>query len=175
MLNEAVNQATTKDSEGWNTPQKVIDLVRQVAPIALDPCSNEGSLVEADRTIALPEDGLDADWWACSRLGEFGRASAGLVYVNPPYGSGIGPWLAKCAHESRRGCEVIALVPARTDAKWFQCNVFACAQAICFWAGRLRFEGAPSSAPFPSALAYYGTRSRLFREVFAPHGTVVTL
>jgi len=170
MLNEAL---MSSESEHWNTPGSFITLVRAVAPIALDPCSNEGSLVQAERSICLPEDGIKADWFERSRFEN--QTSAGLVYVNPPYGSKQRDFLRKCAAEADRGCEIVALIPARTDTMVFQRTVFATAQAICFYAGRLKFEGAPSSAPFPSAVVYWGQRRERFNEVFASYGKVINL
>ena len=182
MLNEAVNRATTEETEGANTPQKVVHLVRQVGPIALDPCSNAGSLVNADRAVCLPEDGLAVNWYESTRwkagyphdAAPSSKAALGIAYVNPPYGRKMSAWIEKCIQEANRGTEIISLLPARPGSRWFQ-QVFHTAQAICFWAGRLRFEGAPASAPFDSALAYYGTRQDRFREVFGAHGTVVLL
>lgn len=178
MLNEAVNQATTEATEGWNTPQKIVDLVRQVAPIALDPCSNAGSLVQADRVVCLPEDGLLVDWYEATRMappvyGTSGRPSRGLVYVNPPYSRKGVAFIEKCSREANRGTEIIALLPARTDTAAFHGFVFGTSQAICFWAGRLKFSDAKCGAPFPSALVYWGVRVDRFREVFAAHGQVI--
>jgi hypothetical protein len=131
----------------WNTPQRIIDVVRDVAggDIGCDPCSNEGSKVGARVEYRLDrnQNGLELPW-------------SSLTYVNPPYGREIGQWTRRCLEVAKHdGVEVVALVPARVDARWFR----DCweAAAICFVYGRLRFLGAPASAPFPSALVYWGT------------------
>jgi hypothetical protein len=146
--------------DSWNTPPEVLELVRRLGPIGLDPCSNAGSIVGASEEWRLErgEDGLARPW-----------ALAGLVYVNPPYGREIGPWAQKMAAEGRAGVEIVALLPARTDARWWQESVRT-ADALLFWRGRLRFLGAPSSAPFPSAVAYWGPRWLTFLSVFGERG-----
>jgi len=162
-----VDQALFKsDKQDWNTPPKIIDLIRRLAPIGLDPCSNSGSVVGSRVCWDKKADGLSKPW------GGFG-----LVFVNPPYGKGIKgepgiiDWLSKCAYEATHGVELIALVPARTDTKWFQCYGFT-SQRICFWRGRIKFTGGDSSAPFPSALLYWGPRSERFSEIFTDYGVI---
>jgi hypothetical protein len=154
----------SKTRVDWNTPWLIVDRsVKTLAVIDLDPCSNPASIVPARKAYSLEnnEDGLSADW------------GTGSVYVNPPYGRAIGAWVEKCNQAYARGSRaVIALVPARTDAKWFQ----TCwtATAICFLRGRLKFLGAASSAPFPSAVIYWGTNKPGFRESFANIGKIIT-
>lgn len=142
----------------WNTPECVLELVRKVGPIALDPCSNADSIVGA--RAEWTDNGLSADW----------NTADGIVYVNPPYGRCIGEWV-ECCRRTGQTSEVIALLPARTDARWFQ-HVWT-ARAICFWRGRIRFLGAPSSAPFPSVVAYWGSNAVRFANAFAGAGHVV--
>ena len=92
--------------------------------------------------------------------------------MNPPYGRGIGEWTRRCLDQYRENeCEVIALLPARTDTGWWQ-DCWA-ADAICFIRGRLKFVGAESSAPFPSALVYWGDRHNRFTRAFAHLGKVI--
>lgn len=153
-------------NEHWGTPEEVLTPVRQVGKIILDPCSNKQSIVLAENNICLPQDGLAEDWYKYN----------GLVYVNPPYGRKIFSWMVKCQQESCFGAEIIALVPSRTDTKWFQGTIGRKngADAVCFWKGRIKFLGAPHPAPFPSVVAYWGPRVDKFKKVFGPKGWVVT-
>src|SRR5262249_16421639 len=130
--------------------------------IKLDPCSNQQSIVQAEYCYCLDRgiNGLETIW-----------SGFETVYVNPPYGREIGKWVDKCNDEASNGIEIIALLPARTDAKWFQ--VLWDAEALCFWRGRIRFLGAPSSAPFPSVVAYWGQFPYRFADVFSAAGFVV--
>lgn len=148
----------------WQTPRKVLDLVRLVGRIGLDPCTTDDNPVGADDWIAPPSDGLLQEWPSDDGAGAF------LTYVNPPYGRSLGAWMAKCNEESANGAEIIALVPARTDTRWWEHVTQA--DAICFWRGRLTFEGAPNAAPFPSALVYWGERRKRFVQVFGAKGWI---
>jgi phage N-6-adenine-methyltransferase len=159
-MHAALNSSIKMD---WQTPDNLLELVRKVGPIALDPCTVVENPTKA-RFICTPEqDGLKADW---SRAG-------GLVYVNPPYGRSLASWIDKCADESLYLTEIVLLVPARPDTNWFQGG---CKQkgsqvpTVLFWKGRLKFKGAKDAAPFPSALFYWGPRHERFREVFAGKG-----
>lgn len=78
----------------------------------------------------------------------------GTVWLNPPYGAGIGRWLAKAKQSAQvDGATVVVLIPARTDTNWWFDNTrFG---EVRFLKGRLKFVGAPTSAPFPSALVIY--------------------
>jgi len=158
VVNKALFSSKKHD---WNTPENVLKLVRQVAPIGLDPCSNERSTVKATLALDKEQDGLAIPW-----------SGHGLVFVNPPYGREIEPWIEKCRAEAAHGAEIVALVPARTDPIWMQRDGFT-AQRICFWRGRIRFQGAAAGAPFPSALLYWGGNGPRFAAVFSDHGRIV--
>lgn len=145
--------------QDWRTPANVLELVRKVGPIGLDPCASADNPTGA--VNFLTDAGLSVGW----------AHEHGLTYVNPPYGRALPLWTAKMAYEASQGAEVIGLVPARTDTRWWHEDI-ATASVICFWRGRLRFVGAPASAPFPSALAYWGPRPGRFYDTFAPHGLV---
>lgn len=150
--------------EDWNTPDYLLDLVRKVAPIGLDPCSNERSTVKAALAYDREQDGLASPW-----------GGLGLVYVNPPYGRGVYDWIAKCRNEAAHGAQIIALVAARTDTKWFQ-GPGATAQLVCFWRGRVRFVCPTDDAvgaPFPSVLLYWGSAGATFSAVFSGYGRIL--
>jgi hypothetical protein len=59
-------------------------------------------------------------------------------------------FVRKCYEESLKPrTVVVALIPARTDTKWFHDYVYGKAE-IRFLKGRLKFGGATNNAPFPS-------------------------
>ena len=62
----------------------------------------------------------------------------------------------KARREAERGALVVGLLPARTDTAWFHEHVYRAATEIRFLKGRLKFEGAAASAPFPSMIAVWG-------------------
>lgn len=153
----------------WRTPDVVLDLVRQVGPIELDPCGHQESLVRARRELRITrgDDGLTADWMALS--------GGGLVFCNPPFGREIGAWVLRCHALGRAGGEAIALLPSRTDTAWWHAYVAPPAsQAVCFQRGRITFVGAPGPAPFPTAFAFFGSpaRANRFAEVFTTVGAI---
>lgn len=157
------SRVATGGSDEWRTPDGVLERVRRIGPIGLDPCTSGENPTGAKSWLTERDDGLTTGW-----------AGLGLVYVNPPY-STAAAWAVKVASEAERGVEIVSLVAARPDSRWFDRLVWDTAQAVCFWKGRLRFVGAPSSAPFPSALAYHGHRPWDFEAAFADAGKVVRL
>lgn len=90
------------------------------------------------------EDALTVNWT------DWGHKS---IWCNPPYGRGIGEWVAKGYNAAGDGATVVMLLPARTDTKWF--HNYCIFGDLRFIKGRLRFVGAPASAPFPSMLVVF--------------------
>lgn len=161
-------------NEHWPTPATILDPIRtRMGPIILDPCSNENSIVNAKiewrGPIANDVDGLAQSWQV-----------GGIVYVNPPYGRKISPWIKKCAAEGleakklKNNTEIILLGPARTDTKWFQRIVLPSADSTILLEGRLKFEGAKNPAVFPSFISYWGHRPIQFKVAFVAMGWSVT-
>jgi hypothetical protein len=146
-------------SDEWYTPPHVVELVEDtLGEVDLDPCWHPESPVRATTTYTAAADGLAQPW-------------AGRVYMNPPYGRGIGAWVEKLVAEYEAGevSEAIALVPARTDAAWFRrFDPFP----RCFVWGRLSFSGVQDSAAFPSAVIYLGRNVRYFAKVFGAIGGI---
>lgn len=165
MPNAALFSSMRQD---WLTPPKPLGRVRQVSrtgSIGLDPCGHPHSHVNANTTwlLARGEDGLIRSW-----------AGHGLVFVNCPYARGvIAQWATKIAEEGRAGVEIVALLPARVDAAWFQ-HLWRAA-AVCFWRGRIKFVGAKSAAPFPSVFVYYGEHTDTFVAAFSDSGKIWVL
>jgi len=158
----------TGGSDTWRTPEAVLERVRRIAPIDLDPCTSKANPVLARHWLTEREDGLVGSWASAVRPGS-------LVYVNPPYSSAAA-WATKVAEEARENAlEIVSLVAARPDSRWFYRLVWDTAQAVCFWRGRLRFVGATSSAPFPSAVVYHGERLWAFEAAFHDAGRVLRL
>lgn len=79
------------------------------------------------------------------------------AWLNPPYGRVLPAFIEAAFRQQERGRTVVALIPARTDTRYWHDYVMQ-AKEIRLIRGRVRFAGAPASAPFPSAVV-----------VFAPH------
>ena len=160
--------------DDWQTPSKVLDVVRRFGHIALDACTAPDNPVGADHFYTEADDGLSSSWQFS------GRSS--LVWCNPPY-STAKHWIGKAVAEAELGAEVIMLIASRTGAKYFR-PVFD-ADALCFISGRLTFldadtgepardgKGRPMPAPFDSALVYWGKRPARARRHLAELGLVL--
>lgn len=158
MVSAALHTSARMD---WKTPMEVWSLVGRLAapwPYA-DPCPPPEDR-EWNHEDDRPCDGLRDPW-----------TPGPLHYVNPPYGRELPKWIEACEKNWLRGCEVLALVPARPDTKWFH-KAWGSVSAIVWWKGRLKFEGAKHAAPFPSAFLYWGQRTRKLEVVFGPYGRV---
>ena len=165
-------------NQDWGTPEKYVKAVREVlgGGVALDPCSNEYSLVDAKTEYRLPQrDGLGESW------------DFPTIYVNPPYGAdkqrgtSIKNWLARCsaAHKQHKA-EVLALVPVATNTRHWKSHVFGAATAVCFlYDTRLRFlvngQNGGKGAPMSCAMVYWGRSFERFFTVFSKFGAVVDL
>lgn len=149
----------TSETPEWYTPPQIIALVENVlGTIDLDPCSNskDAPNVPALQHFTVSDDGLSREWH-------------GRVYMNPPYGTEIAAWVSKLVaeHAAGRTIEAIALVPARTDTRWWN-ELVANGRFFSLVEGRLRFSGAEAGAPFPNAVVYLGQRGDRFLAAFRP-------
>lgn len=133
-------------------------VIRVFGEIDLDPAAGYSHSVPAKRRLRTR--GLTETW-------------DGRVFVNPPYGRQIVHWVQRCYYMGGMpGVDVIALVPARVDTRWWH-DYIGKATAVCFWKGRITFVGEEQGAKFPSAFVYYGRRyARQFCKVFSDHGQI---
>jgi phage N-6-adenine-methyltransferase len=138
----------TSERGDWATPRQLFEMLDREFNFTLDACANEHN---------LPRDGIDfisPDQDALQAGGWYTKAG-GSVWLNPPYGRGIGKWIEKALRESRI-CKVtvVCLLPARTDTKWF--HELCLKGEIRFLQGRLCFdENRKKRAPFPSMLVIF--------------------
>ena len=159
-LPPTLQSASTGGSDNWRTPEDFLQRVRGFAPIGLDPASTPDNPTGARDWFTPEVDGLSRSW-----LGH------GVVYLNPPY-STAKDWTQKAFAEASRGAEILLLTPARPGTRWYR-SLQQHARATIEIKGRLRFVGAPSSAPFPSALSYLGERLDRFVDTFGDRGRVI--
>ena len=131
-------QGMTND---WLTPRYILDAL---GPFDLDPCSCLGQpWPTAKRHLTVQDDGLWTTW-------------RGRVWLNPPYADRTHLRLARMAAH-RNG---IALLYARTETQMFFDHVWAVANGIFFFKGRVCFcraDGKPAAevAGAPSVLVSY--------------------
>ncbi len=123
----------------WGTPQELFDRLNQEFHFTLDVCALPEN-AKCKRFFSSKENGLLQKW-------------TGVCWMNPPYGREIEQWMQKALQESDRGATVVCLVPARTDTEWW--HKYALHGEIRFIRGRVKFQGANATAPFPSAIVIF--------------------
>jgi hypothetical protein len=148
----------------WLTPPAII---HALGTFDLDPCACPGQSKmsrTAVKMIAPPSDGLSVKW-------------KGRVWLNPPYGDSLTPWIKRLAEHGNG----IALVPARTEVEsWFWPYVWEAADAVLFIRGRLYFyrpDGtkAKGNAGHGSVLVAYGQENTEILSVCEVRGRYVRL
>jgi site-specific DNA-methyltransferase (adenine-specific) len=146
-------------SEDWATPRALAaELVKEFG-ITHDVCASaENAVVPSFWTKDV--NALRLTWPDEVTPGD-------VLWMNPPYGRGIGEWVMKaqrCAAVA--GVPVVCLLPARTDTAWWQDWIVqgTCAVdvEVRFLRGRLHFNESKNPAPFPSAVV-------IFRPKKVPH------
>jgi site-specific DNA-methyltransferase (adenine-specific) len=128
-------------TDEWPTPRDFFARLDRRYRFTLDPCATPDNAV-CPLYFTREQDGLKQDW------------GTHRVFCNAPYGRQLGAWVRKCFEASQAGALVVALLPARTDTRWFHDWIHGRAR-VEFIRGRLRFGTAGASAPFPSMLAVY--------------------
>jgi len=172
----SAGRKSNSNKKDWNTPPKYIQPITEFfgGHIGLDPCSNEHSLVNAEREFIFPDkNGLVEEW------------DAETIFINPPYGRSEGTslldWIDKGidANEKYRS-ELIYLIPVATNTKHFKELIFKKFNAVCFLADtRLKFYNKgiedPKGAPMACCLCYLGRRTWDFEQKFMKYGKIFTL
>ena len=132
----------------WTTPRDFFDDVNAEFNFGLDAAALQVSTLVPDNWYGPDHPEIDRqDAFKCDWVAD----SKGLpVWLNPPYGRGIGKWTAYDSEMCRGGAEVVLLIPARTDTHWWHDDIIK--HEVRFIKGRLKFGGNKNSAPFPSAL-----------------------
>jgi len=135
---QSVHFSSSKDD--WGTPSSLFKTLDGHFGFTLDVCATAEN-AKCRRFLTLADDGLSQDW-------------RGICWMNPPYGRQIEHWVAKAKASADDGAMVVCLLPSRTDTRWWHEYVMQAAK-IYFIKGRLRFQGATNSAPFPSAIVVF--------------------
>lgn len=137
-------------SDYWATPLEVVaELEAEFGKFDLDPCCRPET-AKAQKFYTEADNGLAREW-------------RGKVFLNPPY-SKPGPWLEKALKEIEVGNAslVVALLPVRTDTRWFHDFVKDRAE-VRFVRGRISFlgwRGTPIPSPKdPNMFAVYRGRA----------------
>ena len=128
----------------WGTPQELFDTLNTEFNFTLDPCASIEN-AKCSKFYTKEDDGLSKSW------------KNERVFMNPPYGREAYKWVAKAYFESKYTEVIVALLPARTDVKWFHDFIYKKAE-IRFLKGRLKFtrpDGKANSSTFPSIVVIW--------------------
>lgn len=136
----------SSDKQDWRTPQHVFDFFDSRYHFQLDAAAREDNAL-CERFIGPEEDALSVPW------------KAQTVWLNPPYGRGVGKWVEKAYREAQAGRTVGVLIFARTDTSWWHDYVMR-AKLVFLIRGRLKFlgdNGEPkNAATAPSCFVVFG-------------------
>lgn len=150
----------------WYTPKFVILTAnRTMDGITLDPCSCDkaNETVRADRFFTQEDNGLKQDW------------SGERVWLNPPFDTRNAEAFTEkfIAEDIECGC---LLLPALVASASYGQKLLENSAAVCFLAGRLKFEGPRSrghASQQNSMICYRGKGVDKFIAEFAELGTVL--
>lgn len=126
-------------TDEWSTPNDLFAELNDIFHFDLDACACLGN-AKCQRFFTREQNALTCRW-------------SGRVWMNPPYGREIAAFMRKAYDESLGGATVVCLVPSRTDTEWW--HRYAKRGQIIYLRGRLKFGGAGTSAPFPSAIVIF--------------------
>jgi phage N-6-adenine-methyltransferase len=143
ILTKQIFESKHVNRDNWETPPDLYDELNREFHFTLDPCARIET-AKAGKYYTRMENGLLFDW-----RGE-------NVFVNPPYsGTNCKQWVEKCFHESQKPkTKVVALLPVSTSSRWFHDFIYNKAE-VRFLKGRIRFVGAPYTAPFSSMIVIW--------------------
>lgn len=111
-------------TDRWITPPEIFGPLHAEFAFDLDAAADP-------QTARLPRflwDALNLDDWP-------GRS----IWLNPPYGKMLAPFVARAASEAEKGKTVVALLPFRCRAAWWHDNVIGRASEVRCVRTRPRF------------------------------------
>jgi phage N-6-adenine-methyltransferase len=146
----------SKGKPDWGTPPELFDYLNRQYRFTLDPCTSKDNPLGIFYFYTKEDDGLKQGW-------------AGSVYCNPPYGSKIIEWLEKGLQELQNCRNIVYLLPARTDTRWFHRYIYnnlthqpwCWVKYINFLRGRQKMIDMDNpnkklnTAPFPSMIVVF--------------------
>lgn len=144
MVHESL---VSSNSVEWETPDWLFKQASVLfGPFDLDAAATPLN-AKCKRYFTEADNALEKDW------------NADRVWLNPPYGrTKTVEFVLKAIEEVRNNhCNnVCMLLPARTDTAWFHTllsgEISGLSVFIVFIKGRVRFQNAMNSAPFPPML-----------------------
>lgn len=141
----------SKNSDEWTTPQNLFDTYNLEFNFGLDISATKDN-TKCNLYFTKEDSALNKNW------SEFMRDSGISDYycwMNPPY-SQCKDFIKKAYEENLKGIGIVALVPSRTDTRWFHDYIYKKDNIeIRFLKGRLKFSDSKNAAPFPSMIVIF--------------------
>lgn len=132
----------SSEKQDWETPQYLFDYFNRKYHFEVDLAASADN-AKCPYYYSVEDDSLKQDW------------NGWVGWCNPEYNN-IEPFLKKAVESDG----VFAfLLPARTCRNWFHDYVLPHASEIYWLKGRIKFEGAKASAPFPSIVVVFGAHT----------------
>ena len=144
----------TSEKGYWETPSWLFNILDSFYQFDCDVAANKYNAL-CKHYFCLEDSCLDNVWHKKN-------------FMNPPYGSEIKSFIIK-AHEEYflRNNIIIALLPARTDTRWFHNYIYKKTE-ILFIKNRLQYQIAGKGdrdAPFPSMIVGWGAKKQDFIDL----------
>lgn len=119
-------------SERWITPPEIFDPLMAEFKFDLDAAAD----YETKRTPRYLANALNTDDWPGER-----------IWLNPPYGLKLAPFVRRASQEAAKGKMVVALIPFRCRAAWWHECVIGSASEVRCVRKRICFLRADGSRP----------------------------
>jgi len=129
----------------WETPAGLFDRLNREFGFTLDLAA-DATNAKCSAYYTVKNDALKLPWH-------------GVCWLNPPYGAKqhrLSDWVRKAFREAqtKAGCTVAMLIPARTNTRWWHDYCMRAAE-IRFINGRPKFGDAKHGLPQPLALIVF--------------------
>ncbi len=144
------------DNMRWQTPPEIFDPLMAEFSFDLDAAAD----LHTRRISNYLTDALSADDWPGKR-----------VWLNPPYGRMLEPFIRRAQTEAQKGKLVVALIPFRCRAAWWhECVIGSAVEVRCVRkrirfirpdGSRGRFTGSCDSC----VVVWSGTREKLITRL----------
>jgi len=118
----------------WRTPPGVFDTLDREFGFEVDAAASPANAL-CDLYWTEDDDALSLDW---STNITSASGTGPTVFLNPPYGRGVGVWVGKAIEQQAKGCTVVMVLMACTDTKWWA-KLWGSAHEVRFVTGRIRF------------------------------------
>jgi len=128
-------------SEERETPANIYEPLHNEFGFTLDVSASDKN-TKCEKYFNKQMDALKQDWG-----GE-------ICWMNPPYGNKLQKFVRKAHAESKKGCVVVGLIPAKTNTVWWHDCVMG--GEIRFLKGRPKFNDMKHGYPFPLAIVIWG-------------------